>query len=163
MTHRHAVVWVDHAQAHVLFIDAEDVERAVLEAAGNPHVHHKRGAIGPGKAEADQSYYHGIAQALVDAREILITGPGQAKLALLRHLQHHDPAVAQRVLGLETADHPTDGQLAKHARDYFRAKDRMLGDFPAAAAAEVSDPGKPKKTSESHATGSKRAPTHRPS
>ncbi|MHB1667427.1 MAG: translational machinery protein [Thiomonas sp.] len=168
MSHRHAVVWVDHAQAHVLFIDAEDVEKAIVEAAGNPHVHHKRGTIGPGKAEEDQPYYHGIARALADAQEILITGPGQAKLALFKHMLHHDPAVAQRVLGLETVDHPTDGQLAMHARQYFRAKDRMLGDFPGAGPgstgmAEEAAPGKPKKTSKSHAAESKRAPNHRPS
>lgn len=163
MTHRHAVVWVDHTQAHVLFIDHDDAEKAVVEAAGKPHIHHKRGAMGPGKMEEDQTYYHGVAQALADAQEILITGPGQAKLALLRHLQHHDPAVAQRVLGLETADHPTDGQLARHARSYFKAKDRMLGDFPDASVVDVIDPGKPKKTSESHAAGSMRAPGHRQS
>ena len=127
MSNRHAVVWVDHAQAHVLFIDAENIEKSFLEPAQHPRLHHKRGSVGGGKAAEDQHYYHGIAQALRGTQEILIAGPGQAKLELFKHLQQHDPEVAKHVVGMETADHPSDGQLADHARHYFKAKDRMTG------------------------------------
>ena len=30
-------------------------------------------------------------------------------------------------MGVESVDHPTDGQLVAYARKYFVAKDRMLG------------------------------------
>jgi len=35
--------------------------------------------------------------------------------------------VADRILGVETADHPTDGQVVAHAKQYFIARDNMLG------------------------------------
>ena len=54
-------------------------------------------------------------------------GPGNAKLELVRHLDRHQPAVGEKVLGVETVDHPTDAQLVVYARKYFLAKDRMLG------------------------------------
>lgn len=132
MSHRHAVVWVDHAQARVLFIDPAEIEKSIVTPAEHPHVHVKRGMIergmvGTGKAGEDQHYYHAVAQALEDVEEILVTGPGQAKLALFKHLQHHDPSIADHVLGLETSDHPTDPQVIAHARHYFKAKDQMLG------------------------------------
>ena len=31
-----------------------------------------------------------------------------------------------KVIGLETVDHPSDGQLVAYARKYFKAKDQML-------------------------------------
>lgn len=161
MSHRHAVVWVDHSEAHILFIDPADLEKEVVAAGQHPHVHHKRGAMGPGKSAEDQHYYHGVAEALGDVQEILITGPGQAKLELFKHMQHHDPVVAGRVVGIESADHPTDGQLAAHARHYFRAKDRMLGDV-AERAPEPAPAGKHAgKVTATHGEGTKRRPGHR--
>ncbi|WP_298293053.1 translational machinery protein [Thiomonas sp.] len=127
MVHRHAVVWVDHSQARVLFIDPEDIERSIILPKEHPHLHVMSGQIGSGRAAEDQHYYHAVARALSGVAEVLITGPGQAKLMLFKHLQQHDPAVAQHVLGIESADHPTDAQLVAHARHYFRAKDQMLG------------------------------------
>ena len=127
MAHRHAVVWVDHAQARVLFIDPADIEKSIILPKEHPHLHVMSGVIGSGRAPEDQHFYHKVAEALTDVPEVLITGPGQAKLALFKQLQHHDPDVAEHVLGMESADHPTDPQLVAHARHYFRAKDQMLG------------------------------------
>jgi hypothetical protein len=45
---------------------------------------------------------------------------------LIKHLHAHDPKIADKVVGVETIDHPTDGQLVAYARKYFVAKDRML-------------------------------------
>ena len=35
-------------------------------------------------------------------------------------------STAEKVVGVETVDHPSDGQLVAYARKYFVAKDRML-------------------------------------
>jgi len=35
-----------------------------------------------------------------------------------------------KIIGVETADHPTDNQVVAHARSYFRAADRMRGSGP---------------------------------
>jgi hypothetical protein len=42
----------------------------------------------------------------------------------------HDHALEPKILGIETLDHPTDGQLVAYVRHYFYAKDKMLGLVP---------------------------------
>jgi stalled ribosome rescue protein Dom34 len=127
MSHYHAVVWIDHKEAHVMHISPEDVEKSIVHPSKpHQHLHHHAGTLGPGRAPEDQAYYHRVVEALAGAQEILVVGPAQAKLALIKHMHAHDPAVAAQVVGVETVDHPTDGQVVAYARKYFRAKDQML-------------------------------------
>lgn len=127
MSHYHAVVWLDHSVAHVMHISPDDVEKSIVHPAkAHQHLHSKSGHVGSGKPGEDQSYYHGIAQALSGAQEILIVGPAQAKLQLVKHIHAHDRALSDKVVGVESIDHPTDGQLVAYARKYFMAKDKML-------------------------------------
>jgi hypothetical protein len=46
-------------------------------------------------------------------------GPSTAKLDFSRYLHKHDPALEARIVGIETVDHPSDGQLVAYARKYF--------------------------------------------
>jgi stalled ribosome rescue protein Dom34 len=126
MSHFHFVVWIDHREAHVLTFSADASESSVIHPKSrHEHLHHKQGAIGSGNAPEDHAYYQGVADALKDAGEILIVGPSTAKLEFFRHLQTHAPALAARVVSVETVDHPTDGELLKFARHHFAADDRM--------------------------------------
>jgi stalled ribosome rescue protein Dom34 len=127
MSHYHALVWIDHVEAHVMHISPDDVEKSLIQPNEQHHKLHSRvGTLGSGRAPEDQDYYHRVAQALAGATEILIVGPAQAKLQLIKHIHLHDPALVSKVVGVETVDHPTDGQLIAYARKYFQAKDRML-------------------------------------
>ena len=128
MSHYHAVVWLDHAEAHVMHIAPDDVEKSIIHPnkAHQKHLHAKSGAVGSGRAAEDHNYYHAIAQALNGAQEILVVGPAQAKLQLIKHIHAHDHGLSDKVIGVETVDHPTDGQLVAYARKYFAAKDQML-------------------------------------
>jgi stalled ribosome rescue protein Dom34 len=127
MSHYHAVVWLDHSEAHVMHITADDVEKSVVHPT-KPHVHlHARsGVTGAGRQAEDKDYYHAVVEALKGAQEILVVGPAQAKLQLIKHIHAHDQAMADKVVGVETIDHPSDGQLVAYARKYFVAKDRIL-------------------------------------
>ena len=128
MSHFHAVVWLDHSEAHVMHIAPDDVEKSVVHPSKpHQHLHSKSGVPGSGKAAEDKQYYHAVMEALKGAQEILVVGPAQAKLQLIKHMHAHDQAVADKVVGVETIDHPTDGQLVAYARKYFAAKDKMLG------------------------------------
>lgn len=128
MSHFHAVVWLDHSEAHVMHISPDDVEKSVIHPAHpHQHLHARSGSIGDGRKGEDQAYYHAVAQALAGAQEILIVGPAQAKLQLAKHIHAHDHGLVDRIIGVETVDHPSDGQLVAYARKYFRAKDQMLG------------------------------------
>jgi len=131
MSHYHAVVWIDHAEAHVMHISPDDVESSIIRPA-KPHqkLHHKRGmdkggAVGSGRTPEDQHFYHDVVEALKGAREILIVGPSTAKLNLIKHIQAHDQQMNDKVIGVESVDHPTDAQVVAYARKYFVAADRM--------------------------------------
>jgi stalled ribosome rescue protein Dom34 len=127
MSHYHAVVWLDHNEARVMHISPADVEKSVVNPA-EPHrnLHRKRGSVSGSRQSEDQQFYHEVVEALGGAAEILIVGPGQAKLELIKHIHSHDHEVSSKVIGVETVDHPSDAQLVAFARKYFVAKDRML-------------------------------------
>jgi stalled ribosome rescue protein Dom34 len=127
MSHYHAVVWLDHSEAHVMHITADEVEKSIVQPTKtHAHLHSKRGTVGAGRKAEDPNYYHAVVEALTGAQEILVVGPAQAKLQLIKHIHSHDPALSDKVVGVETVDHPSDGQLVAYARKYFVAKDRML-------------------------------------
>ena len=128
MSLNHAVIWIDHQEAHVIHFDSQASDSEVIKTRStHPHLHHKSGSSGAGHTGADKSYLHAVAEAVADAAEILIVGPGSAKLEWLRHVEKHDPKVAQKILGIETVDHPTDRQLLAYARKYFLRIDKMNG------------------------------------
>jgi stalled ribosome rescue protein Dom34 len=126
--HYHAVVWLDHAEAHVMHFNPEEYEKQlILPAQPHRQLHIKSGpAAGAGKAPEDQKYYHDIARALEDAHEILVVGPANAKLQLIKHIHTHDKDMVAKIIGVETVGHPTDAQVVAYARKYFIAKDRMM-------------------------------------
>ncbi len=131
MSHYHAVVWIDHREAHVMHISPDDIEVSIMHP-GKPHqhLHHKRGAdkggaVGSGRAPEDQNFYHEVVEALKGAQEILIIGPASAKLNLVKHIHSHDQQMVDKVVGVETVDHPSDAQVVAYARKYFIAADRM--------------------------------------
>ena len=129
MSFNHAVVWIDHKEAHVIHFNAEASENEVIKTKStHPHLHHKSGVIGSGRFGSDQGYLHDVILAVAEAKEILIVGPGSAKLDLVKHAKHHDAKVAQKIVGIETVDHPTDPQLLAFARQTFLKVDRMKGD-----------------------------------
>ena len=125
--HYHAVVWIDHHEARVFHFNASDVERLVLHP-DHPtrHIHHKANSIGSGHAAEDHAFLHAVVDFFKDAGAVLITGPANAKIALIKHVHQHDPKLMNIIVGVETVDHPSDGQLIAYARQYFKAADRML-------------------------------------
>ncbi len=126
MSHYHAVVWIDHREARVFHFNPTDVEKLVIHPdRPAKHLHHQAGSIGSGHATADQHFLHAVVHAFADAGEVLVTGPGTAKNELVKHVEMHDPKLKKLIVGVETVDHPSDGQLVAHARKYFKAADRM--------------------------------------
>jgi hypothetical protein len=131
MSHYHAVVWIDHAEAHVMHISPDDVESSIVRPKKPHHkLHHKRGAdkggtVGDGRSQEDQQFYHEVVEALKGAQEILVVGPASAKLFLIKHIHSHDQQMTDKVIGVESVDHPTDAQLVAYARKYFVAADRI--------------------------------------
>ncbi len=125
--HYHAVVWIDHREARIFHVNPTDVERLVLHPdRPTRHIHHKADAIGSGHAAEDHKFLQAVTRSIADAHAVLITGPANAKTDLVKHIGEHDPQLAKSIVGVETVDHPSDGELVAHARRYFKAEDRML-------------------------------------
>ena len=120
-SHYHAIIWIDHREAKVFHFNVADVERLVIHPH-NPtrHIHHKANTIGSGHASQDHDYLQHVGEAVAGAGAILITGPANAKTELVKHIERHMPALKSKIAGVETLDHPTDGELVAHARRYFK-------------------------------------------
>lgn len=131
MTNRHVALWIDHAEAKIFHLGEADFEK--LEIKGPHHHISHRGeprSNGSSHPAADQSFFHSAADALKNAEEILVVGPGKAKLEFIKHVHAHDRGLVDKVIGVETVDHPTDGQLVAFARKYFHKVDVMNGTAP---------------------------------
>lgn len=132
--HNHAVVWVDAKEAHIFRFNADDVEQARIRAHSPfRKVHHKAGVVGDGHTHLDHGFVDQIAEALQGTQEWLLAGPGSAKDQVLERLAAHAPALKAKLVGIEAMDHPTDGELLRHARRVFKAADRMRPNSPAVA------------------------------
>lgn len=121
MTPFHAAVWIDNEHAKIFHVDEHRFDESMIHA---PHQHLRRD---PAAAE---HFYHQVAAALKNAGEILVVGPGSAKLQLIKHVDRHDRALGDKIVGVESVDHPSDKQLVAYIRKYFHAEDRMRGLVP---------------------------------
>ena len=128
MSFQHAVVWLDHLRAVVIdfSVDADHVH-LVASSTEERQVHRKSGAVGSGKHGEDRAFFDGIVEALGDARDVLVVGPGLAKQSFVRDLQHRHPKWHERVVGVETMDHPKIDELLASARRYFKRVDSLRG------------------------------------
>lgn len=127
MSFNHAVIWIDHQEAHVMFLSESASEAEVIKTkSSHQHLHHKGGVVGSGRVQLDEKYLHSVINAVNETKEILIIGPGSAKLELIKHAHHHDPKIAANIVGVETVDHPSDKEILAYARKFFYKVDHML-------------------------------------
>jgi len=131
MTFNHAIVWMDSKEARVFRFNADTLEESHIKSH-SPYrkIHHKAGAIGSGHTHLNHEFFDGIVTALHGASEWLLTGPGQAKKELNAYVEHRLPRVKQKLLSVETLDHPSDGELLAHARRFFKIADKMQSNSP---------------------------------
>ena len=122
MNKHQRVVWIDHHEARIFGVDDALFEEAKVLAPSRHLARHP----GPATREHEHPeemhrFLREVATNLDSAGQVLIVGPSTAKLELLRHLGKEARATEAKVVGIETVDHPTDGQLVAYARRYFRS------------------------------------------
>ncbi len=123
---KHVAVWLDHKEARVFAVHADKVDAEAITAPHHLHHKHPKGPEGVKDHPQDTTrFFREVASSIEDAEQILIVGPSTAKLEFLRYIEKHHHALSQKVVGLETVDHPTDGQLAAYAKTYFKRVERM--------------------------------------
>ena len=129
--HFHTVIWIDHREAHVVGFNWDEAEGKVVRHHDAPHkIHCKTNSVGFGHTKEDPQYLNAVADAASGAGEILIVGPGLVSLQLMKHIEANRPDIAKKVVGVGALDHPTDGELLKFARNYFRRADHMTAQRP---------------------------------
>jgi stalled ribosome rescue protein Dom34 len=127
MSFNHAVIWIDHKEAHVMFLSQDASEAEIIKTKStHSHLHHKAHEIGSGRLALDAKYLHSVIEAVKESKEILILGPGSAKLELIKHAHQHDQRIAANIVGVETVDHPSDKEILAYARKFFYKADQML-------------------------------------
>ena len=124
MPFSHAVLWIDHHSAQVLRFDAEHVQASKVKE----HTHHTR-QHGSG-VRTEHEFFAEVCTALAGIAEVLVAGSHQAQADFRHYVLKHRPAVTSQIVGWETIDHPTEGQLVAFARKYFIKYDRMAGTAP---------------------------------
>ena len=126
-------LWIDHRKAVILFFAGEEEEMKLVRSNVEKQIRRAAGSrsSGPFESQAVQSddrqqraftghlntYYNEVISCIRDAEFILIFGPGEAKGELKKHLARE--GLCGRIVGVETVDEMTDGQIAAKARQHF--------------------------------------------
>jgi stalled ribosome rescue protein Dom34 len=126
---RQIAMWIDHNEARVFHVEGDTFNKETIHSA-NHHIHrHPKAQETKTRNHPNDEprFFDDVLAALAGSEEILIVGPSVTKLHFLRYAQKRAPALADCVVGVETADHPTDGQLIAHVRHYFHEDPPRLG------------------------------------
>src|SRR3989337_2869763 len=144
-------LWIDHRKAVIVAIGGEGKEIILtMKSHMEPHV---RFAGGSRSKAAHQSlevtaedqrdrrfadhlnaYYDEVISQFREAEAILVFGPGEAMGELEKRLQ--DKGLGSRIVGVETVDKMTDGQIAATVRQPF-----LEEGLPIWLTADVRSPG----------------------
>jgi len=126
-------LWIDHRQAVIVIkLDQEEKIKRITSNM-EKHVRYSGSSHAGGASESHNDtsednrdrrfddqlsrYYDEVISYLRDAEAILIFGPGKAKDELKKQLESE--VHGERIVGIETTDKMTDGQIAAKVRDYF--------------------------------------------
>jgi stalled ribosome rescue protein Dom34 len=121
MQHFHAVVWIDHLQARVFHLGLSGLNEIVLHPHMlTRHIHHKANSIGSGHVHESGEFLKQVLDTISDAGEILILGPSGAKTELAKYIHEQNPKVGSRIIAVESAEHPTDGEIVAYAKRHFK-------------------------------------------
>jgi stalled ribosome rescue protein Dom34 len=119
----YGVVWIDHHEARIFEVGPEGLHSEVVKAHPHPKPHGHRTRQSD-HAEGDVHFFHDVAGALTKPDQILVVGPGTAKLQFMRWMHQHAPKVEAKVVSVESSDHPSDGQLAAYVKTYFHTDEQ---------------------------------------
>lgn len=122
---KQVIVWIDHKQARLFDLHLDAIEPLTVTAPHGMHHRHPKGPEGSKEHPNDTKlFFEEVARALGDAGQILVVGPSSARLEFGDYLRQHAHAIEARIVGSETVDHPSDGQLVAYAKKHFHMSDR---------------------------------------
>ena len=122
-------LWIDHRKAVVVIVSDEGEEVKEITSNMEKHVRFASGNSEDGSSEDVRDrqfenhlnrYYDTVIAVIGDGDSIQIFGPGEAKSELKKRLE--SGGFNGHILGIETVDKMTDGQIAAKVREGFRKK-----------------------------------------
>jgi stalled ribosome rescue protein Dom34 len=124
----HAVVWIDHQEARIFHVHPEMADESrVLSPQHRVHRHPKGRGEPRDHPDDAHRFFDDVARRLDGIDSVLIVGPASAKHEFITFAHEKHPHLVSKLVGVETADHPTGGEIVAYARSYFKASDRMGG------------------------------------
>jgi hypothetical protein len=118
-------IWIDHKKAVVVFVSASGVTAKTLESEVGPHTRYSGPQDGGGEKKYEDRhgqhldrYYDEVIHQLGQPEALLIFGPGEAKLQLKERISR-SKALADRMVGIETADKLTDPQIIAKVKEHY--------------------------------------------
>ncbi len=119
------IVWMDYKEAKLYKLDPQEANKRQMKLHGHKHSSHPHGKHEQHHHPEAEKWFHEIAEVLrPDASEILIMGAGEAKVQFKGYLEKkYASSLGKAVIGVETVDHPTEGQLLAKAREFFKKYD----------------------------------------
>lgn len=136
---REVGLWLDYHKAVIVSVEKKNVTTREITSNMERQVRSLRGTrpktssisqTSPAEHLQDQQhvndfdrYYDGIISLICDAESIWIFGPGEAKIELENRLRI--TGLGARVVGIETIEKITDGQLAAKVQHRFLKKERI--------------------------------------
>jgi len=126
-------LWIDHRKAVIVFLTDEKEEIKVVKSNVEKQIRRAAASRSSGPFESQavpaddrqqrkftahlNTYYNEVVSFIYDAESILVFGPGEAKGQLKKHLERE--GLDERIVGVETVDEMTDGQIAAKARQHY--------------------------------------------
>ena len=112
------VIWMDSEHAKIFNISASGVEKKTVDQhtvnpIGARHDNHKH--------NAEEAFFHKVAEQVGMPEELLVMGAGMAKTHFKSHLEkHHHEQLFNKVVGVETLDSVSDNQILEASRKFFK-------------------------------------------
>ncbi len=128
MSDVHAVVLIDHQRARIQRFDSESVTTRTLR------VHSTHTRQHGSSVRTLHAFFGEVCTAVEGTAEVLVTGSHNAQTHFRRYVHRHRPELGVHLVGWETVDDPSEGQLLSFARKYFAAHERTSGTMAVAMA-----------------------------
>jgi stalled ribosome rescue protein Dom34 len=122
----HVVVWIDHKEARIFRVHPESADESRILSPQHQIHRHPKGRGEPREHPDDaRTFFGDVARGLGGVDSVLIVGPASAKHEFFKFMHENHQPLVSKIVGVETADHPTGGEIVARARSYFKVSDRM--------------------------------------
>ena len=125
---RQVGLWIDHKETFAVFVGDDGEQTKRMKSGMEKHVRFSGGNRSEEGSADDQRdrqftahlnrYYDEVISHIRDAESILLFGPGEAKGELEKRLASQ--GLGGRIVGVETADKMTAGEISAKVRQHFR-------------------------------------------